>query len=46
LEHVAVVATLGFNFSPAQAVSCRIDLNLAGIARDPKHLDSQIDVAR
>ena len=37
--------TLGTKISPAQVVLCLIDLKLARLARDPKHLDSQVDVA-
>jgi hypothetical protein len=37
--------TLGSKVSPAQVVLCLIDLKLARLARDPKHLDSQVDVA-
>jgi Domain of unknown function (DUF6378) len=37
--------TLGAKISPAQVVLCLIDLKLARLARDPKHLDSQVDVA-
>ena len=37
--------TLGSRVSPAQVVLCLIDLKLARLARDPKHLDSQVDVA-
>jgi Domain of unknown function (DUF6378) len=37
--------TLGTKVSPAQVVLCLIDLKLARLARDPKHLDSQVDVA-
>ena len=37
--------TLGTELSPAQVVLCLIDLKLARLARDPKHLDSQVDVA-
>lgn len=37
--------TLGTKVSPAQVALCLIDLKLARLARDPKHLDSQIDVA-
>jgi Domain of unknown function (DUF6378) len=36
--------TLRSKVSPAQVVLCLIDLKLARLARDPKHLDSQIDV--
>jgi adenylate cyclase len=31
--------------SPAQVAICLIDLKLARLARDPKHLDSMVDVA-
>ena len=37
--------TLGHAVTPAQVVLCMIDLKLARLARDPKHLDSQVDVA-
>jgi hypothetical protein len=37
--------TLGTKVRPAQVVLCLIDLKLARLARDPKHLDSQVDVA-
>ena len=37
--------TLGTKVSPAQVVLCLIDMKLARLARDPKHLDSQADVA-
>ena len=37
--------TLGTKVSPAQVVICLIDLKLARLVRDPKHLDSQIDLA-
>ena len=37
--------TLGTKVSPALVVLCLIDLKLARLARDPKHLDSQVDVA-
>ena len=37
--------TLGAKISPAQVVLCLIDLKLARLARDPRHLDSQVDVA-
>jgi hypothetical protein len=37
--------TLGIKLSPAQVVLCLIDLKLARLARAPKHLDSQVDVA-
>jgi Domain of unknown function (DUF6378) len=37
--------TLGMKISPAQVVLCLIDLKLARLAGDPKHLDSQVDVA-
>jgi Domain of unknown function (DUF6378) len=46
-EHVAAPwsLTIGTRVSPAQVVLCLIDLKLARLARDPKHLDSQIDLA-
>ena len=37
--------TLGSRVSPAQVVLCLIDLKLARLARDPRHFDSQADVA-
>jgi hypothetical protein len=37
--------TLGTRVTAAQVVLCLIDLKLARLARDPKHLDSQVDVA-
>jgi len=37
--------TLGMRVSPAHVVLCLLDLKIARLARDPKHLDSQIDVA-
>ena len=37
--------TLGSKVSPAQVVLCLIDLKLARLVHDPKHLDSQTDVA-
>ena len=36
---------LGVEVSPAQAVLCLLDVKMARLARDPKHLDSQADVA-
>jgi hypothetical protein len=46
-EHIARrwSLTLGTNVSPAQVALCLLDLKLARLARDPKHLDSQVDVA-
>jgi Domain of unknown function (DUF6378) len=46
-EHLAQrwALTLGTEVSPAQVVLCLIDLKLARLARDPKHLDSIVDVA-
>jgi hypothetical protein len=46
-EHVAQRwwLTLGTKVSPAHVVLCMIDLKLARLVRDPKHLDSQVDVA-
>jgi hypothetical protein len=37
--------TLGMKVNPAQVVLCLIDLKLARLARDPKHLDSIVEVA-
>lgn len=37
--------TLGVPVTAAQVVLCLIDLKLARLARDPKHLDSTVDVA-
>jgi hypothetical protein len=37
--------TLGTKVSPAQVTLCLIDLKLARLTHDPKHLDSQIDLA-
>ena len=37
--------TLGTEISPAQVVLCLIDLKVARLARDPRHFDSQVDVA-
>jgi hypothetical protein len=46
-EHIARrwSLTLGTKVSPAQVALCLIDLKLARLTRDPKHLDSQVDVA-
>jgi Domain of unknown function (DUF6378) len=46
-EHIAKrwSFTLGIKVSPAQVVLCLIDVKMARLARDPKHLDSQVDVA-
>jgi hypothetical protein len=46
-EHIARrwSLTLGTKVSPAQVALCLIDLKLARLARDPRHLDSQVDVA-
>lgn len=46
-ERVAIrwSQVLGIKVTPAQVIVCLIDLKLARLARDPKHLDSQIDVA-
>jgi hypothetical protein len=46
-EQVAVrwSLTLGSKISPAQVVLCLMDLKLARLACDPRHLDSQVDVA-
>ena len=37
--------TLGITLSRAQVVLCLLDLKLARLARDPKHVDSVLDVA-
>ena len=37
--------TLGTRVSPAQVALCLIDLKLARLTHDSKHLDSQIDLA-
>ena len=37
--------TLGTRVSPAQVALCLLDLKLARLARDPKHVDSVLDVA-
>ena len=37
--------TIGVSVSPAQVALCLIDLKLARLAHDPKHLDSLVDVA-
>ena len=46
-EHIAQrwSLTLSANVSPAQVVLCLIDVKMARLARDPRHLDSQVDVA-
>ena len=46
-EHVARrwSLTLGTRITPAQVVLCLLDLKLARLARDPKHVDSVLDVA-
>jgi Domain of unknown function (DUF6378) len=46
-EHVAKrwSLVLGVEISPAQVVLCLIELKLARLTHDPKHLDSQIDLA-
>ena len=36
---------LSVEVSPAQAVLCLLDVKMARLARDPRHLDSQVDVA-
>ena len=36
---------LGIPVTPAQVALCLIDLKLARLSRDPKHLDSIVDVA-
>jgi hypothetical protein len=37
--------TLGAEISRAKVVLCLIDLKVARLARDPRHFDSQADVA-
>lgn len=46
-EHIAKrwSLTLGIKVSPAEVVLCLVDVKMARLARDPKHLDSQVDVA-
>lgn len=46
-EHIAKrwSLTLGTKIRPAQVVLCLIDVKMARLARDPKHHDSQVDVA-
>jgi hypothetical protein len=46
-EHVArrCSLTLGTKVSPAHVVLCLFDLKVARLARDPKHLDSIVDLA-
>jgi hypothetical protein len=36
---------LGVEVTPAQTVLCMIEVKLARLSRDPKHLDSIVDVA-
>jgi hypothetical protein len=36
---------LGIKVTPAQAMLCLIDLKIARLTRDPRHLDSITDVA-
>ena len=36
--------TLGHPVTPAEVVLCMIDLKLARLTHDPKHLDSALDV--
>jgi len=36
---------LGVKVTPARAMLCLIDLKIARLTHDPKHLDSQIDLA-
>ena len=36
---------LGITVTPAQVALCLIDLKLARLSHDPKHLDSIVDVA-
>jgi hypothetical protein len=46
-EHIAQrwSLTLSAKVSPAQVVLCLIDVKMARLAPDPRHLDSQVDVA-
>jgi hypothetical protein len=46
-EHIAQrwSLTFGTKVSAAEVVLCLIDVKMARLARDPKHLDSQVDVA-
>ena len=37
--------TLGTTVTPAQAVTCLIDLKVARLAHNPRHLDSITDIA-
>ena len=37
--------TLDIQISPAQVVLCLIDLKVARLAHDPRHFDSQADLA-
>jgi hypothetical protein len=37
--------TLGRPVTPSQVALCLIDLKLARLAHDPRHLDSMVDVA-
>jgi Domain of unknown function (DUF6378) len=36
---------LGIELTPAQAILCLIDLKVARLVHDPKHLDSITDIA-
>ena len=46
-EHVARrwSLVLGVEVTPAQAMLCLVDLKIARLAHDPRHLDSIIDIA-
>ena len=46
-EHVAKrwSLVLGVEVTAAQTILCLIDLKVARLARDPRHFDSQADVA-
>lgn len=37
--------TLGHPVTPAEVVLCMIDLKLTRLVRDPRHLDSILDIA-
>jgi Domain of unknown function (DUF6378) len=39
------LAVLGITVTPAQVVLCLLDLKVARLAHDPRHLDSITDVA-
>ncbi len=45
-EHIAArwSQVLGIKVTPAQVALCLMDLKMARLAHDPKHLDSLVDV--